>query len=772
MKEQIAIKENALKQERQCREYKRIMAKQPAELWHILLTLLSEPLAANGGRRTDAHQLTMELLLHLFCHVQSPALLQHSLYLDILIVLGQDMESHQGYNLLYLELLHSILQPFDPTIVATTTTTTTTRPLLVSGKRILKTTKYKAPLRHANFGPTLVAANGKPIMDGKYAAPTHVKQQGRASGILLGTRPMYNNSTNQTQPYASQINDFLQRFILKSFGPVMKSWKKEFRRDTARLEPRDKPMFFYVLWFLFQWYRLTHNNNKGSSMGPMIFGLDVFTIHLVINSIEDYHLRKQYKWKEQSIALYTELLYGIHRLYHSKHDPTEHTMALGLLDKVFYQKDAFDRLPKLLSQAHTCMDAMCDVMEATHVTISLLTTHDQSLDRSSDKNETVIKDAMYHMMENAKDFDVASYMERKIVTHSTICLYATVLSKYKTLTPTMLQHIASFLTRILHYTFETDNDTTTVTMAPMLFHIQLLMVLEKILNDKTFTEENIKKVASEIMLEFHNATQENPLLYVEALLKPIHPRKYCHLTCHHYVTEEHTLMLQKQALLEEAQSEQQQHEEEEEERNTTMDKKRMRRNAILEDSEDELELVDNSMQEDSPTKKRKTIQEDDDSDDDENSDDEVELELEDNDDKPEETKASMKGKVIRDEDDEDSNVESEELEFEEDDDESPLTKQTTIPEKNDNDMKEDKKDKDELKALSKTSIQDDDDVDINMNELNTNTEQTTSKNIIHTDETSIQSKDESTSTVAESIFDDIEKTTRRRVILDESDDDI
>ena len=68
VKEQIAIKENALKQERQCQEYKKIMAKQPAELWHILLTLLSEPLAANGGRRTDAHQLTMELLLHLLLY--------------------------------------------------------------------------------------------------------------------------------------------------------------------------------------------------------------------------------------------------------------------------------------------------------------------------------------------------------------------------------------------------------------------------------------------------------------------------------------------------------------------------------------------------------------------------------------------------------------------------------------------------------------------------------------------------------------------------------
>ena len=761
MKEQIAIKENALKQERQCQEYKKIMAKQPAELWHILLTLLSEPLAANGGRRTDAHQLTMELLLHLFCHVQSPALLKHSLYLDILIVLGQDMESHQGYNLLYLELLHSLLQPFDPTIVATTTNTTT-KPMVSR----LKTTKYKTPLRHANFGPTLVAANGKPIMDGKYAAPTHVKQQGRTSNsVLLGTRAMYNSSSKTTtQAYSAPIHDFLQRFILKSLGPVMKSWKKEFRRDTARLEPRDKPMFFYVLWFLFQWYRLTHNNNndKSSSMGPMIFGLDVFTIHLVVNSIDDYHLRKQYKWKEQSIALYTELIYGIHRLYHSKHDPTEHTMALGLLDKVFYQKDAFDRLPKLLSQSHTCMDTMCDVMEATHVTLSLLTTHDQSLDRSSDE-KAVIQDAMYHMMENAKDFDVACYMERKIVTHSTICLCATILSKYKTLTTTVLQHTAHFLNRILHYTYDTDGDTTTTTtMAPMLFHIKLLMVLEKILNDRFFTNEAIKTVASDIMLEFHEAAQENPLLYVEVLLKPIHPRKYCHLTCHHYVTEEHTLMLQKQALLEEAQSEQQQQEEDEEHVQNKKKKEHVRRNAILEDSEDELELMDDSLQENSPSKKRKIIEHDDDSDDELELEDEGKLDLNDND-VP--TEDSKKRKVILDED---SDLEeSDELDLK-DDDPSPLTNQTMMPEN------DDKKDKDKLTVLSQTSIQDDTDVDSNTNELNaTNTEKTASdNNIIHMDETSIQSKDEPTSTVAESISDGTEKVTRRRVILDESDDDI
>lgn len=79
----------------------------------------------------------------------------------------------------------------------------------------------------------------------------------------------------------------------------------------------------------------------------------------------------------QAVALYQEMMQLLRDMYHSE-DATEHVMALGLMDRIFYGADPVDRLPKLLSRwtsATYTREYLCDLVELCHVTLSLLETN-------------------------------------------------------------------------------------------------------------------------------------------------------------------------------------------------------------------------------------------------------------------------------------------------------------------------------------------------------------------------------------------------------------
>ena len=46
------------------------------------------------------------------------------------------------------------------------------------------------------------------------------------------------------------LNSFLQKFFEDCYGPVMKSLKNEFRRDSNRLEDGDRTIFFRIVWYI------------------------------------------------------------------------------------------------------------------------------------------------------------------------------------------------------------------------------------------------------------------------------------------------------------------------------------------------------------------------------------------------------------------------------------------------------------------------------------------------------------------------------------------
>lgn len=153
IEEQIRLRDNAIAQANLLTEYKKLFVYHPSHrkktskkhskqdngleskgLLSVFVSLLAEPLSKTGMARSNEDHLTVELILHLFrnllcageplfkdaenlqastkLHQELIALFEKELVLDILLVIGQEMESRENvqYNLLIMEILHHLLK--------------------------------------------------------------------------------------------------------------------------------------------------------------------------------------------------------------------------------------------------------------------------------------------------------------------------------------------------------------------------------------------------------------------------------------------------------------------------------------------------------------------------------------------------------------------------------------------------------------------------------------------------------------------------------------
>ncbi len=156
IEEQIKLRDNAIAQANLLKEYKQLFVHHPSHrinnntnnnkskhnkqgstgggLLSIFVSLLTEPLSRTGMMRSDDDHLTVELILHLFrnllcagepllkdhdntresakLHQELISLFEQELVLDVLVMIGQEMESRENaqYNLLIMEIMHHLLK--------------------------------------------------------------------------------------------------------------------------------------------------------------------------------------------------------------------------------------------------------------------------------------------------------------------------------------------------------------------------------------------------------------------------------------------------------------------------------------------------------------------------------------------------------------------------------------------------------------------------------------------------------------------------------------
>lgn len=547
-------------------------------------------------------------------------LFEKELVLDILYVIAQEMEARENaqYNLLLMELLHHLLRNQDPTAVARASNkpkpSNKKAPPLASKSaagRPAKTTavskkpagslsaqlqrekiKLRPPTtsRHSHFGGTLVVNR----LDGKrqymsaalqgtssqHSRPEAQKRKNRKTDPFIGNSKRQHYTHQVSNKAQRTLHAFCSRFVQDCYGPLMKSLKNEFRRDSVRLEGGDKVVLFRIIWFFSQWWRVTGRkespSNDKTALGQLIFTMDVFTFNLVLNATDFYQQHKKYLQLAQAVALYSEMMQLLLIMYNSK-DSTEQVMALGLLDRLFYGSDPLDRLPKLLSKwtaGTLTREYACDLVELVHVTLKLLEANGSSVvpvdtvDKKKKKKKA--DNAVARMKQTAAEFDLLSYVVRKIISNQTIFMYTHVLSQYISNAPHVNHHIVALFVRMmkLHIAMPDDEDDETrgdvpknpfavkpSTLEPMLYNIQLFCVMDQVLNDATIRKEreytSLLSFATCLMSRFAKHSQDNNLAFVECLFRHPAPHRYCELTTNLYVNEELRMLAERELLLEE-----------------------------------------------------------------------------------------------------------------------------------------------------------------------------------------------------------------------------
>jgi timeless len=644
IREQQKLRENALQQAEALLEYKRNFCHHPSHqgsnnnnkndpqqpqggLFSIFVSLLAEPLSRTGNARSDIDHMTIELVLHLFrnllmaepligkdeqLHNELITLLEKELVLEILLVLAADIEQRENapYNLLLMELIYYLTRHQDPVKIAqsvtekgkeTTGTMKSGKPanqsksLLGKLKREKQSMLAAASSRHSQFGGTLalekrdgrrqyvsVAAVGKQHLTKETARRRKNKQ---FEPFIGATTTHFSMSGSPTAQRAAQtLHRFCQRFVETCYGPVMKSLKNEFRRDSVRLEDGDRVLFFQIVRFFCQWWRAAggtkREENSRSSIGHLIFTMDVFSFNLVLNATDTYTRHKKHMWLAHAVGLLSEMMHLLHVIYSSK-ETTEHIMALGLMDRLFYNNEPLDRLPKLFSAwkpGTLTREYLCDLVEVCHMTLKLLDLNAEACsvkqnptqEGEMSKDDAKKHDTVEKMKAIAAEFDVSSYFARKIVSNHTVYMYTQLLAQYAINRPQENHRVVAFFLRLCKHKISLggpDNNNQNqdnllpknplaakpVTLEPMLYNVHLIMVLQTILNDRNIRDDPeyaaLLSLATNLVHHFAVAAQANPMLFSEALFKHPLPHRFCEFVTHMYVSDDLRMMVERDLLL-------------------------------------------------------------------------------------------------------------------------------------------------------------------------------------------------------------------------------
>jgi timeless len=190
------------------------------------------------------------------------------------------------------------------------------------------------------------------------------------------------------------------------------------------------------------------------------------------------------------------------------------------------------------------------------------TSDEKKKEKKKDKNKEA-QDTITKMKVAAADFDVNSYFARRLVSNHTVFMYTKLLSQYASNSTQTNHRILAFLLRLSKYQIHVADPETqhhplaakTVTFEPILYSVQTLVVMDRILNDHSIRRdkkfEPLLAYCASFVHRFAKATQVNPLFFVEALFRHPIPHRFCDLSTNSYVSEELRMLAERDLLLEE-----------------------------------------------------------------------------------------------------------------------------------------------------------------------------------------------------------------------------
>lgn len=575
IEEQMALRENALVQARALASYK-LDFLEPGVL-SVFVGMLEQPLR-KGSEKDDQ---TIELVLHLLRNLLNPSILaptaktiteaarthhellkafESELVLDILLFIGSNIQSKRmsHWNLLVMEILNFMIKDVDPVRCAEAHSDdpgakkSKTGGLLsqVRQKEKTKLAPHSTASRHSRFGGTLRGKNAAPPPSSS-KNEKHRRKNKQTATFTATSQPVHVDGESAFKV----LHDFSKAFLERCYGPVMKSLKDEFRRDSGRLEASDKPAFFKIVtWFS------TFQRSLTGTVGKCIFTLDLFSFNLVTSSVDQYIQEKKATPLSDAVKLYKEMTAHLFLLASSKEE-TENLISQGLMQKIFYENEPRDKVLKLVHNWRAGVFSKAyldDLVGLTHNTLKVLDYCKRLYEPEVDAWESNMKKVKMTVTDRHKEAAARYSLDwyiGKIVSAGAIKVYTHLLRVYKDNCADANHHLVSFFTRLCKYKLDAavvdleaeegsvpKDEPDKVTLEPLLFNAELMVIYDRILSDPMSSSNDsfkpLTKLVTTLVRHFAVAADRNPLLYVEGLFCVGNRfRKYCEMVTNVYLDE-------------------------------------------------------------------------------------------------------------------------------------------------------------------------------------------------------------------------------------------
>ena len=579
----------------------------------LIRNLLQVPNPTPGSQSTldgaDRYSMLQEELL---------LTLKEEHVLDIVWFLMENVDDkeNRGWTLELAEIADLIFKGHDPTILAKISVQGKLAAAEKPGTDLLKALKterqlraistesFKASSRHGRWGGTVklnsncsVARVTHNIFDTGQTKMNQVAKRKNKFTQRMAERADMQVFASETPLHArvrtvlaEEMDQFLRAYI-----PLMRAVKTMHHRQASELVPDDKHVFFRVVAFSTAFYRAQQEQRKRKvdketkeaakaakaaaaaaaaagepapvapvvepfvfHIGPILETLDMFTFRFIMSEVDHSIDTSNWRVLESALPTLKELMAALAEMRKSTRDDNR-KVATALMNKLFYEKDSLDVLPKLMRQwkgGVTTRAFMAHLAEAAHVVLKMLETNAQNMivlgdrrrrkvqqdsdsDSDDDEEERRKKKAaakeLYEVSRREEEFDFGKYFER-MLTNDVVRLYGVLLEGYATNTVATNHHIHTFFHRVS--TFEVaaadpDAGLPAVTAEPMLFKVQLLDIFNKMLQDPRTNLKlspqfaPLRNFANVVVRHLARLAKVNTLLYHEALHWAPWPLRMC-----------------------------------------------------------------------------------------------------------------------------------------------------------------------------------------------------------------------------------------------------
>eukprot|EP00937_MAST-01D_sp_MAST-1D-sp2_P000746 g746.t1 len=562
-------------------------------LWiELVLTLVRNLLSVPNARPRSQGEVDASDR-YAFLQEEFLLVLSQEYVLEVVWYLAEAIESSENreWNMLLLEIIDLVFRGRDPVLLAKLNVHETLKSSDKPGNDLLAELKAerqrrsarggaRAASRHSHFGGTIrfnsetsaaVVTHNVFNPQGGSKQKNLKRRKDKFAQRLVDRADMqrFDRSTPLHTRVRATLSKDMSTFM-KAYATLMKSVKSEFLRDSSKLLATDKPMFFRVVAFCTEFYRhqqeqlkKKHTAKKPSDkdgqvdgetggekggafvfhIGPILETLDMFSFRFLTQQIDQNIDLNNWKVLEDALPALKQMMAALSQMRLSEREDNR-AVATSLMNKIFYEKDSLDVLPKLMRHwrgGKSTRRFMADLVEAMHIVLKMLENNAKNMivlgDRrrrkvqqgggsgsdSDEEAEKQKKQDVYQVTRREEEFDFDAYLSR-LFTNDVVKLYGVLLESFRTNSVQTNHHVHSFLHRISKFQLEDADEEQGLpacTAEPILLKVAILKVFDDIMQDERAARDvrfrPLRAFIAGVVRRCARLAKSNPNVFVEAL---------------------------------------------------------------------------------------------------------------------------------------------------------------------------------------------------------------------------------------------------------------